>query len=191
MTEESSVQGFQSRESSYLSLSGHKDYHHGCDIGQLHLETEIKHPLALDPCGFAPRRSSPTDPVHPCQHNHTPHVGFPTHAQPFMHNPYSNDAIEVQFRGMIPRLPSHESLPAASSSSQSSSVSGKPSRAISNLKESVPSGETWVTACEHVENWRRLRAKRGYVYFVCTKCSAKWRVAAGSARTGAETKRRI
>eukprot|EP00668_Euglena_longa_P015193 GGOE01019246.1.p1 GENE.GGOE01019246.1~~GGOE01019246.1.p1 ORF type:complete len:340 (-),score=59.21 GGOE01019246.1:236-1255(-) len=30
--------------------------------------------------------------------------------------------------------------------------------------------------CEHRRSWKRLRAKRGVVYFLCQHCHAKWRV---------------
>eukprot|EP00667_Euglena_gracilis_P016294 EG_transcript_17021 len=30
--------------------------------------------------------------------------------------------------------------------------------------------------CEHRRSWKRLRAKRGVVYFMCQQCHAKWRV---------------
>eukprot|EP00670_Eutreptiella_braarudii_P000305 CAMPEP_0174291798 /NCGR_PEP_ID=MMETSP0809-20121228/33255_1 /TAXON_ID=73025 ORGANISM="Eutreptiella gymnastica-like, Strain CCMP1594" /NCGR_SAMPLE_ID=MMETSP0809 /ASSEMBLY_ACC=CAM_ASM_000658 /LENGTH=604 /DNA_ID=CAMNT_0015391399 /DNA_START=57 /DNA_END=1871 /DNA_ORIENTATION=+ len=33
------------------------------------------------------------------------------------------------------------------------------------------------THCTHVQNWKRLRSKRGYTYFVCYSCGAKWRIA--------------
>jgi hypothetical protein len=29
--------------------------------------------------------------------------------------------------------------------------------------------------CAHHPSWKRLRAKRGYAYFVCYACGAKWR----------------
>ena len=30
--------------------------------------------------------------------------------------------------------------------------------------------------CAHVQDWKRLRSKRGYTYFACYSCYAKWRV---------------
>jgi len=30
--------------------------------------------------------------------------------------------------------------------------------------------------CEHRRNWKRLRAKRGVVYYLCMHCHAKWRI---------------
>eukprot|EP00668_Euglena_longa_P041266 GGOE01054311.1.p2 GENE.GGOE01054311.1~~GGOE01054311.1.p2 ORF type:complete len:176 (+),score=6.24 GGOE01054311.1:22-528(+) len=34
---------------------------------------------------------------------------------------------------------------------------------------------THGTPCGHQSSWKRLRAKRGYAYFVCYYCGAKWR----------------
>eukprot|EP00667_Euglena_gracilis_P012566 EG_transcript_12920 len=31
--------------------------------------------------------------------------------------------------------------------------------------------------CNHFHNWKRLRSKRGFAYFVCYLCGAKWRTA--------------
>eukprot|EP00667_Euglena_gracilis_P007999 EG_transcript_8092 len=31
-------------------------------------------------------------------------------------------------------------------------------------------------SCGHVKHWKRLRAKRGFAYFVCYQCGLKWRM---------------
>jgi hypothetical protein len=33
-----------------------------------------------------------------------------------------------------------------------------------------------ASACDHVDHWKRLRAKRGYSYVVCYCCGVKWRI---------------
>lgn len=37
--------------------------------------------------------------------------------------------------------------------------------------------------CTHVKSWKRLRANRGFAYFICTGCGVKWRVSSKGVRT--------
>jgi len=38
------------------------------------------------------------------------------------------------------------------------------------------SGFASAASCNHSRHWKRLRAKRGFAYFVCFQCGAKWRM---------------
>ena len=52
----------------------------------------------------------------------------------------------------------------------------RPSDEASNGSTGQRSSSAQVApVCAHVANWKRLRAKRGYAYFVCYQCGAKWR----------------
>eukprot|EP00667_Euglena_gracilis_P007087 EG_transcript_7158 len=36
--------------------------------------------------------------------------------------------------------------------------------------------------CSHIKFWKRLRANRGFAYFVCYQCGAKWRTSSKGMR---------
>lgn len=40
-------------------------------------------------------------------------------------------------------------------------------------------------SCTHMKHWKRLRANRGFAYFICYHCGAKWRMSSRGMRTSA------
>eukprot|EP00667_Euglena_gracilis_P009590 EG_transcript_9744 len=65
----------------------------------------------------------------------------------------------------LPGGPAASPLPAQSPDTPACGLGGPP-------VPSAPAGEP----CQHRRYWKRLRAKRGSVHFVCLRCGAKWRV---------------
>eukprot|EP00668_Euglena_longa_P045745 GGOE01061425.1.p1 GENE.GGOE01061425.1~~GGOE01061425.1.p1 ORF type:complete len:359 (+),score=34.84 GGOE01061425.1:27-1079(+) len=63
---------------------------------------------------------------------------------------------------------------AASSLSSQSSLA---SRGLSlDVTDSSPPASTTGDGCPHPKPWKRLRAKRGFTFFACRECGAKWRI---------------
>lgn len=120
---------------------------------------------------------------------------------PFVHSPYSFWGSSPDSPGSlgyeiscIPKFPDHwepahfdAPAPVPSKAFRQKNRKQRPvamaavieheQRPLSEESEKCDSSckSTHGTPCTHQSNWKRLRAKRGYAYFVCYLCGAKWR----------------
>eukprot|EP00668_Euglena_longa_P009852 GGOE01011922.1.p1 GENE.GGOE01011922.1~~GGOE01011922.1.p1 ORF type:complete len:531 (-),score=61.46 GGOE01011922.1:1274-2866(-) len=66
---------------------------------------------------------------------------------------------------------------------------GRPTRRRVNKCPPDPGEDHGIVAssptCSHIKFWKRLRANRGFAYFVCYQCGAKWRMSSKGMRPAA------
>eukprot|EP00906_Rhabdomonas_costata_P015853 RCo022734 len=108
---------------------------------------------------------------------HTPHsASGPTGHSPsprypplISHDPRENARPEESKTGCEAKVVPH------GSPSPTEAGSGVPSEIAVAPARAAPRGLPCTPMCTHTVAWQRLRGKRGYYYFNCLHCGAKWK----------------